>query len=186
MSTLSGVLDHNKQFVEKKSFEQYQTSKFPNKRIVILTCMDTRLIELLPSAMNLKQGDMKMVKNAGAVVSHPFGSIMRSIIVATYELQSDEVYVIGHHDCGMSKVDSQTLLNKSLDRGVKEENIKMLEHAGIDLHGWLKGFNSPEEKVKNSVNVIKHHPLLPKDVKVHGLVIDPNTGGLDLVVDGNK
>ena len=38
----------------------------------------------------------------------------------------------------------------------------------------------------NSVDIIKNHPLMPKDVPVHGLVIDPKTGKLDLIVDGNK
>jgi carbonic anhydrase len=32
--------------------------------------------------------------------------------------------------------------------------------------------------------VIKNHPLLPKDIPVHGLVIDPKTGKLDLIVNG--
>ena len=42
--------------------------------------MDTRLMELLPKALNLKNGDAKIVKNAGATIMHPFGSIIRSII----------------------------------------------------------------------------------------------------------
>lgn len=62
--------------------------------------MDTRLVELLPRAMNMKNGDIKIVKSAGALVSHPFGSIMRSILVAVYELNADEVYVIGHMIAG--------------------------------------------------------------------------------------
>ncbi|SIC35439.1 Carbonic anhydrase [Mycobacteroides abscessus subsp. abscessus] len=70
--------------------------------MVILTCMDTRLLELLPKAINVANGDVKIIKNAGALVAHPFGSIMRSILVAVYQLQADEVFVIGHHDCGMS------------------------------------------------------------------------------------
>jgi carbonic anhydrase len=34
------------------------------------------------------------------------------------------------------------------------------------------------------VQVVKNHPLLPPDVPVHGLIIHPETGELDLVVDG--
>ena len=37
-------------------------------------------MELLPKALNLKNGDAKIVKNAGATIMHPFGSIIRSII----------------------------------------------------------------------------------------------------------
>ncbi|MCY9444161.1 carbonic anhydrase, partial [Bacillus spizizenii] len=42
----------------------YKTTKFPSKKLVIVTCMDTRLTELLPQAMGLKNGDAKIVKNA--------------------------------------------------------------------------------------------------------------------------
>ena len=91
MTILSEILDFNDTFVTEKQYEQYATTKFPDKRIVILTCMDTRLTELLPKAMNLKNGDAKIIKSAGAVVTHPFGGIMRSILIAVYELQADEV-----------------------------------------------------------------------------------------------
>lgn len=36
------------------------------------------------------------------------------------------------------------------------------------------------------MGVIRNHPLLPARVPVHGLVIDPHTGALELVVDGYK
>ena len=38
--------------------------------------MDTRLTELLPKALDLKNGDAKIIKNAGGTVIHPFGSAM--------------------------------------------------------------------------------------------------------------
>ena len=88
MSVLNEILEFNHQFVENKEYEPFQTTKFPDKGLVIVSCMDTRLTELLPSAMNIKNGDVKVVKSAGAVISHPFGSIMRSILVAIYELKA--------------------------------------------------------------------------------------------------
>ena len=72
------MLAYNKQFVAEKRYEQYAASKYPNKKIAILTCMDTRLVELLPAALGLKNGDVKIIKNAGGVVTNPFGSVIRS------------------------------------------------------------------------------------------------------------
>lgn len=184
VSLLHDILSFNEKFVEDKKYQPYETSKFPNKRAVIFSCMDTRLVELLPKALNIRNGDVKMVKNAGAILTHPFGSTMRSLLVAVYELNADEIFVIGHYGCGMASVKPDTILKKSLARGVQKETIAALEHAGVDLHKWLKGFESVEENVKNSVQMIKEHPLFPKNVPVHGLVIDPKTGKLDLVVDG--
>ena len=36
--------------------------------------------------------NIKQIKNAGAVVSHPYGSTMRSILVAVYALGVDGVF----------------------------------------------------------------------------------------------
>jgi carbonic anhydrase len=184
MSILKEILDHNAQFVERREYEPFRHGVFPDKRLVVLTCMDTRLVELLPHAMNLRNGDAKVIKNAGAVVSHPFGSVMRSMLVAVYELQAAEVAVVGHYGCGMTGLSCDKVLQKAVARGISPDTVQMLERAGIDLQGWLRGFNSPEEGVRQSVAVIRQHPLLPKDLPVHGLMICPDTGRLDLLSDG--
>lgn len=183
---LSEMMEYNSLFVENKLYEEFVTTRFPDKRMVILSCMDTRLVELLPKAMNLKNGDAKIIHNAGAIVTQPFGNIMRSIIVAVYELGADEVFVVGHYECGMTALNSDRILEKMSDRGIDEEVIATLQHSGIHLNRWLTGFDSVREGVETSVSIIRNHPLLPKNVPVHGLIIDPVTGKLDLVIDGYK
>ncbi|WP_156288767.1 beta-class carbonic anhydrase [Oceanobacillus salinisoli] len=178
---LDEMLEFNKQFIAQKEYEAYQTDTYPNKRMVIFTCMDSRLIELLNEALNIKNGDVKMVKNAGAIIRDPFDSVMKSILVAIYNLKADEVVVIGHHDCGMSQVDTDSLSANMIERGVAQETIEALEHAGINLSDEFKGFHNVEESVAQSVDIIRNHPLLPDGIKVHGLVIDPGTGKVDVV-----
>lgn len=184
MNKLEEILDYNKSFVENKEYEKYSTSKNPNKKILVLSCMDTRLTDLLPKALNIKNGDAKIVKNAGAAVMHPFGSIIRSVIVGIYEFNVDEVFVIGHHGCGMCNLNTDELLNKVVDRGISMDTIDTLNNSGIDIKSWLHGFDSVEESIKDSVNMIKKHPLMPKGICVHGLAIDPSTGKLDLIING--
>lgn len=184
MSILSEILDHNAAFVRQKEYEKFLTDQFPNKRLVILTCMDTRLVELLPHAMGVRNGDVKLIKNAGAIVSHPFGSVMRSILVAVYELGAAEVAVVGHYGCGMTGLSCAKVLEKVKKRVADPNVIDTLGHAGIDLQRWLVGFDHVEDGVRQSVEVVKNHPLLPPDVPVHGLIIDPMTGKLDKLVDG--
>lgn len=186
MTLLDKVLNHNDEFVSTEQYVKFQTTKFPNKKVVILSCMDTRLIELLPSAMNIKNGDAKIIKNAGAIISHPFGSTMRSIIVALYELQADEVMIVGHHGCGMAGLESKSVLEKAEARGVDMQQIRDLEFLGIDVTSFLKGFDKVEDSVRHSVEMVNKHPLLPNNVPVHGLVIHPETGKLDLIIDGYK
>jgi len=184
MSTISEILDFNTEFVRKKEYEQYRTDRFPDKRMVILTCMDTRLLELLPRSMNLRNGDVKIIKTAGAVVSHPFGSIMRSILVAVYELDAQEILIIGHHDCGMSGLSCARIIEKARARGISDDIFHTLENSGIELNRWLVGFDKVEDGVTQSVKLVRNHPLLPKDVPVHGLLIHPATGKLEWLVDG--
>lgn len=43
MEEIKKILAYNKQFVEEKRYEQYSASKFPNKKLAIVTCMDTVL-----------------------------------------------------------------------------------------------------------------------------------------------
>jgi carbonic anhydrase len=185
MSLLPNIMDYNQTFVEKKDYERYITSKYPNKKIVVLTCMDTRLSELLPASMNFRNGDVKMIKSAGGIVSNLFGGIMRSILVAVYELEAEEVYVIGHYDCGMSSLDPAVMKQKFLESGIRPETISTLQNAGMGLDTWLKGFGCVQESVKQSVKLIRNHPLMPR-VPVYGLVIHPDTGKLDVVEDYNE
>jgi carbonic anhydrase len=185
VSSLNEILSFNDSFVKFKQYEPFITSKFPDKKIVILTCMDTRLVELLPKAMNMRNGDVKIVKSAGAQVSHPFGAIMRSLLVAVYGLKADEVYVIGHHDCGMSSVDPELMIEHMIERGVNKDIIDTVKYSGIDLDEWLRGFGDVSTSVLKSVDIIRNHPLMTKSTPVHGLVMDPNTGKLDLLSDGN-
>lgn len=186
MSILNEVITFNKSFVEEKQYEPYITSKYPDKHFVILTCMDTRLVELLPKAMNLRNGDVKMIKSAGATLNHPFGGIMRSLLVAIYELQADEVFVIGHYDCGMSGVNPDKILQKMTKRGIAQDTLDLLTYSGVNLKQWLHGFEDVQENVRHSVEMIKNHPLVLDSIPVHGLVIDPKTGKLDIIVDGSN
>ncbi len=147
--------------------------------------MDARLSELLPQAMNVHNGDAQFIKNAGAVVSHPFGSTMRSILIAVHELGAEEICVIAHYDCGMSSINPDKTFARMEERGITSDIILTLGHAGIDLRSWFQRIESIPESVHDSVGMIRMHPLVPLWVKVHGLVMDPETGRLDLVIDGN-
>lgn len=184
---LDEILQHNEKFVNNKEYIPYQATKYPSKRMIILTCMDTRLVELIPSSLNIHNGEAIILKNAGGMITHPFGSIMRSMVVAIHELKAEEIFVIGHHNCGMNSVDPKETLQKMIKNNVTSSSIlSTLEYAGIDLQQWLHGFENVEDMVKENISMIRNHPLIPNEIPVHGLVIDPDTGKLDLTVNGYK
>jgi len=156
----------------------FMSADYPNVKKFILTCMDTRLTKLLPEALGINNGDVKMIKNAGGVVVHPFASTMRSILITIYEFDVSDVLIIGHDHCGMSSVDKSYVIDKMLERGIKQETLDTIRNSGINLNEVLQGFEDVNESVLNSVNLVKNHPLVPDDVRVTGMVIDPETGAL--------
>lgn len=172
------ILEYNRKFVEERKYERYTTSKYPDKKIAIVTCMDTRLIELLPAALGMKNGDVKIIKNAGATITNPFDSTMRSLLVAVYELGVEEIMVIGHTGCGVQGMNAKEMLELMRERGIDEEHISLMRHCGIDLDSWLHGFDDTDEAIAETVDLIRNHPLMVKDVRVKGYVMDSTTGAL--------
>ena len=116
------IMEYNRKFVENKGYAPYLTSKYPDKKLAILTCMDTRLLELLPAALGIKNGDAKIIKNAGGTMVHPYGSVVRSLLVGILELGVEEVLVIGHTDCGVQGMDGKEML----PAGVKVPSYEQL------------------------------------------------------------
>lgn len=184
MKKLDSILQYNYEFVKDEQYKVFETSKHPKKKILILGCMDTRLVELLPKAMNIKNGDAKIIKNAGGMITDPFGHEMRSIMISVYEFNIDEIYIVGHHKCGVCKLESDYILDKAVERGISKETINTMKASGIDLEKWITGFETVEASVADSVNIVKNHPLMPKELIVHGMVICPETGKLDVTING--
>lgn len=170
------ILKYNREFVASGAYADFATSKYPDRRLAIVTCMDTRLIHLLPAALGIGLGEVKMIKNAGGTITNPFDSTMRSILVAVYELGVNEVMVIGHTGCGVQGMNAGHMLSLMRSRGVDEEHISLMRHCGIDLDSWLHGFDDTEDAVAETVDLVRNHPLMAKDVRVSGFIMNSETG----------
>ena len=49
------LLEFNRQFVANRQYEQFVTSKYPDKKLAILSCMDTRLTELFARSVRTQE-----------------------------------------------------------------------------------------------------------------------------------
>lgn len=173
---IEDILSFNKRFVANKGYERYITSKYPDKKLAILSCMDTRLTELLPAALGIRNGDAKLIKNAGGIILHPFGSVMRSLLVAVYELGVEDIMVIAHTHCGACHMNGAAMEEQMRERGISDATLSLVKHCGVDLDHWLEGFHDTDESVRKTVDSIRNHPLMPNDVAVRGFIIDSTTG----------
>ena len=183
---LDEILDYNRRFVEEHHYKPYETSKYPDRKIAILTCMATRLTHLLPAAMGLKNGEVKLIKNAGGIVFSPYDTTVRSLLIAILELGVEEILVIGHTDCGVCGMHPDSIRHHLVARGIAPETLEALDRdAAIDLDAWFTGFRDEQSAVLDTVSLLRRHPLMPKDVLIHGLVIDTATGELRVLDKGH-
>lgn len=180
MTLLATILQANRKFVHPGAFPPLP--KNPKKQFAIFTCMDTRLVDFLEPAMGIRRGDAKVIKNAGNTLIDPLhGGVIRSLVAAIFMLGVDEIFVIGHEDCGMATVDPEKIKLAMIARGIAAESIDSLVP---DLAQWIGAFGCPHENVADVVGKIRANPLIPRDVPVHGLIFCPNDGRLDVIVNG--
>lgn len=182
MERLEEILAANKAFVAhgKHDYteEDIAASKLPKKKMAIFTCMDTRLTEILEPAMGIQRGDAKIIRTVGNYLTGEFDAVIRSLMVAIYELGVEEIFVVGHYECGMAKTTADSLAAAMRAHGVSECAIAKI-HGELEV--WANAFRDPVENVKDAVAKIASNPYIPKKIKVHGLMIHPRTGKLDVI-----
>lgn len=172
------MIEYNKTFTEQGAYIPYEAGKYPKKKLAILACMDARLICLLPAALGLKNGDAKIIKNAGGMILDPWDTTVRSLLVAVLELKVEEIMVIAHTDCGVKGMESFAITEHLKQRGITEQAIRAFEAGGAGLEHWFQGFDCPGDSVRKSLSILRSHPLMPADVSIHGFVMDVHTGAL--------
>ena len=180
-SVVAAILEHNQRFVAEDLGAAFKAEARPRKQLAIVTCMDTRLTTLFTAALGLTNGDANIIKLAGAEVNEPYGPIMRSLLVAVYELGVREIMVVAHTECGAQHMNCAGMSALMKQAGVLDEAFEAVSEEGLNLEEWLAGFGNLEASVEDSVAMIQNHPLMPSYVQVHGFVIDTQTGELTAV-----
>ena len=73
------------------------------------------------------------------------------------------------------------MIEKMKKHGIQQKSIDSLTYFGVNFDTWLGGFVDLDMSVRKSVELIRKHPLVPEEIKVHGLIIDSVTGELSRV-----
>lgn len=133
----------------------------PGRKFAVVTCMDARLDPA--GFLGLEEGDAHVIRNAGGLVND---ETIRSLVISHHLLGTEEAVVVGHTDCGM------------------------LTFTNADLHGKLgpesesvdfQPFPDVAERVRQSLQAIHSHPLLPDSFGATGFVYDVLTGRMEPV-----
>jgi carbonic anhydrase len=141
----------------------------PALGLAVVACMDTR--HNVEKVLGLKHGDAKVIRNAGNLVDD---GTMRSLVVAVHLLSVRHVVILGHTKCGMTLVGrGEFRIANSIG---KTTDVPLHEAMKPDFQRWLGGFVEAGENVRRSVDLVRHHPLMPAGLEVLGLLYDNDTG----------
>jgi carbonic anhydrase len=101
-SVVDEVLTANSAFAE--TFVAPQPTPVPRRALAVVTCMDARVDVF--GALGLRLGEAHVIRNAGAVVTR---DVVRSLVVSQLKLNTREILVMGHTDCGMEGLDEDAV-----------------------------------------------------------------------------
>lgn len=158
MAIVDEILEANRRYAT--SFDSGDIPASPARRAAVLTCMDARLHP--ETFLGLDIGDAHVIRNAGGRASD---DALRSLIVSSRLLGTNEYLVIHHTGCGM--------LGLSND-GLRET---LSDETGADTsHLDFLPFSDLEQSVRDDMARIRESPFIPGDVGISGFVYDVRTG----------
>jgi len=127
----------------------------PQRRLAIVTCMDSRLDVF--AALGLKVGEAHVLRNAGGVITD---DVIRSLAVSQRRLDTREVMLIHHSDCGMQKV---------TDDGFRAE---LQQATGVAPAFAIESFTDLDADVRQSILRVRRSSFLAHTDQVRGFVYD--------------
>ena len=144
--------------------------KIPKYPVLILTCMDPRIDVHRIFGLNI--GDVFILRNAGNLVAR---DTLRSILIAIHEYNVKYIVVLGHLDCGMTKIRLEHLKLKLLPK--TRDIIRKTEmNFDAEFRDFFKPFIDSIKNVINQVNTLREFKGFPEYVKIIGMLYDVDTG----------
>jgi carbonic anhydrase len=131
--------------------------------IAIVTCMDSRIDPL--QMVGLKPGDAKIFRNPGGRVTP---QALEALVLGVHLLKVERILVVPHTRCAMASASEQELRDR------------VGASAGADA-SW-QSFHVVEDQeaaLRDDVQKVRSHPLIPDTVLVGGFLYDVDTGRLD-------
>ena len=146
------------------------------KKTMIITGVNEAIYPLFPEITYKKNKDMIILNSFGAVITQPYGCLIRNIILAIYNEMVEEIFIIGEME---SKEVKLNMSDKIKEHGVSKDILKTINYIDVvdhDVINWLTGPQNIEDVIKKNKDLIKGHPLIPKSIPVHAYIANAETG----------
>ncbi|KAL9619488.1 MAG: hypothetical protein Q9160_005925 [Pyrenula sp. 1 TL-2023] len=144
----------------------------PAKHFALLTCMDARVDPA--AAFGLTLCDAHVIRNGGGSAR----DALRSLVLSNCLLETREILVVKHTDCGMTHFGSDEEAREVVV-GKRGEGARG-EVEGMQFLGFRAG--EEEEEARRDVEWLRGRKVIGEGVKVSGWVYDVRTGKVKQVV----
>ncbi len=129
--------------------------------LAVLTCMDSRIDPL--GMLGLVKGDAKILRNAGARVTH---DVLRTMVLACHLLGVDRMMIVQHTSCAMASGTEADI------------HARIASAGGPDTRSIAFQTTTDQEgALRHDVQRIKSWPYLVH-IDVGGFILDLGTGRL--------
>lgn len=151
--------------VYSADFDKGDLAAPPARQVAVVTCMDARIHP--EKILGLAIGDAHIIRNAGGRAQEALRSLMLSQVL----LNTREIVVLQHTDCGLQKVTNQEIA----------EHVQAA--CGVDVHGQdFLTFADLEQNVREDVALLSASPLIAHNIPITGAIYDVHTGKVHEVV----
>lgn len=133
----------------------------PAKHVAIVTCMDSRIDSF--RIFGLDSGEAHILRNAGGLVTD---DVLRSLVLSQRLLQTREVILMHHTNCGLHGADEPAL------------RAEIAAETGNAPPYAFGAFDDIDEAVRDAIARVREHPYLPHRDRVRGFVYEVESGHL--------
>lgn len=159
----SDIADSNAEFVS--AFTGQNVPGLPAKKMLLLTCMDCRIIPHQVLGMSI--GDMKVIRNGGGQLN---SAVENDIVVANNVLDCDRILIMQHTQCGMAAATLESV------RDTVQAN------TGVDTSEFTPSvIENQMAKLTLDVETLRNNPMLKSNAVVQGAMYHVETGKVDFI-----
>lgn len=158
------LLANNWRYAE--SFADQDLALVPRRHLAIVACMDSRMD--IFQMLGLGHGEAHVIRNAGGVVTD---DVIRSLVLSQRLLQTREIILLHHTDCGLQKLAGDELTHE-LER-----------ETGVRPSWSFEAFRDPFDDVRQSMKRLEINPFIAHKEHVRGFVYQVHDGRLVEVAD---
>jgi len=133
----------------------------PKRHVAIVSCMDARIDTF--AIFGLEAGEAHIIRNAGGLVTD---DVLRSLVVSQRVLQTREVILVHHTNCGLHGADENAM------------RAAIRAETGAEPPYAFGAFADLDAAVRRAIAAVRDHRFLPHRDRVRGFVYDVDTGRL--------